>query len=230
MIKRLGLIGGSGWPSTLEYYRLLNTYFGERRGGGHALDFVLRNLDFEVFRELLDQGQKPKAVRMLIEGALDCKKAGATFLAFSANGLHRFWPEMKEAVDLPLVHIAEATAQAVSSSGLKTVGLLGVRATMEASFYPEHLRELGIATLIPNDADKAQIDRIIFEELVRGTFTKASKVVYLQVMDRLVQRGAEGIILGCTEIPLLINQTDSVHPLFATTEIHCKAILKFALN
>jgi len=228
-MRKLGLIGGSGWPSTLEYYRLLNTYFCQEHGSAQALDMILRNLNFGIFRELLVSGRRAEAINMLLEGAKDCKKAGADFLAFSANGLHRFLPEIEGEIGLPIVHIAEATALEISKTKLQKVGLLGVRGTMEGSFYPEYLHKLGIALEIPNEADKAMIDRIVFDELVHGRFTKESKDLYLKAMDRLVAQGAQGIILGCTEIPLLLNQSDFSRPLFATTEIHCRAIVDFAL-
>lgn len=229
-MKRLGLIGGSGWPSTLEYYRLLNTYFGERHGSAHALDMVLRNLDFEIFRGHLNNGLCDDAVKMLVDGAHDCKKAGAQFLAFAANGLHRFLPEIEQAVGLPFVHIAKATAKSASQLNLNKVGLLGVRATMEGSFYPDALREYGMSVVVPIDDDKALIDQIIFSELVHGKFTQQSKEKYIAVMNRLADQGAEGVVLGCTEIPLLIQAQDFHLPLLTTTEIHCRAILDFAVS
>jgi aspartate racemase len=229
-MKRLGMIGGSGWPSTLEYYRLLNTYYGEVRGPAHALDLVLRNLDFEIFRELLANGKRDQALAMLVQAAADCKNAGADFLIFTANGLHRFLDELGPALKLPLVHIADATAQVVAAKGLRKVGLLGVKATMEGTFYPDRLKKLGITTVVPDESDKETIDQIIFSELVAGKFTDKSKSIYLEIMGRLIEKGAEGVILGCTEIPLLIKNSDAEFPLFATTEIHCRAALKFALN
>jgi aspartate racemase len=229
-MKRLGMIGGSGWPSTLEYYRLLNTYYGEVRGPAHALDLVLRNLDFEIFRELLINGKRDRALAMLAQAASDCRNAGADFLIFTANGLHRFLDELSPSIDLPFVHIADATAEVVAAKGLKRVGLLGVKPTMEGTFYPDRLKKLAVTTIVPDDSDKEIVDRIIFSELVAGQFTDKSKSIYLDIMRKLIEAGAEGIILGCTEIPLLIRETDAEFPLFATTEIHCRAALKFALN
>lgn len=229
-MKRLGLIGGSGWPSTLEYYRLLNTYYGEMRGQSHAMDMVIRSIDFEIFRELLEDGQRAKAIQMIVDGINDCERAGAQFFSFSANGLHRFLTEIEHSVSLPCVHIAVPTAKAVKQKNLKVVGLLGVRGTMEDDFYPNHLSAVGVRTLIPTDQDKESVDRIIFNELVQNKFTDESKKKYLEVMKRLKAAGAEGIILGCTEIPLLIDQADFELPLFATTEIHCRAILEYATN
>lgn len=229
-MKRLGLIGGSGWPSTLEYYRLLNTYYGEKKGTAHSMDMVVRNLDFGIFQELIESGKKEAAVEMLVNGINDCKKAGADFFSFSANGLHRFLDEIMPQVDLPNVHIADATAKAVEQLGIHTVGLIGVRGTMEGDFYPSRLRERGIATLIPTEEDKELVDHIIFAELVQNKFTQESKTKYLEVMERLKTAGAQGIILGCTEIPLLIGQSDFSLPLIATTEVHCKAIVEFALQ
>lgn len=229
-MKRLGLIGGSGWPSTLEYYRLLNTYYGEAMGSSHSMDMVIRNLDFEVFSRLTESGRQDDAVQMLIDGINDCTRAGAQFFSFSANGLHRFLKKIEPFVSLPNVHIADATAQAVQKTGIKTVGLLGVKATMEGEFYPNRLKTLGITTLVPSDEDKEVVDRIIFSELVHNKFTQASKSKYLDVMGRLRLAGAQGIILGCTEIPLLISQKDFDLPLFATTEIHCRSLVEFALN
>lgn len=229
-MKRLGLIGGSGWPSTLEYYRLLNTYHGQRVGEDHAMDMVIRNLDFGVFSRLLNQGDKNSAVAMLVDGIRDCERAGAEFFSFSANGLHRFMDEVTAQVNLPYVHIADATAKAVSDSGIKQVGLLGVRATMEGEFYPSKLKHYGIQTLIPSESDRETVDQIIFTELVQNKFLPQSKNRYLEIMDTLKSNGAQGIILGCTEIPLLLSQEDFDLPLFATTEIHCKALVDYALS
>lgn len=229
-MKRLGLIGGSGWPSTLEYYRLLNTYHGQRVGEDHAMDMVIRNLDFGVFSRLLNQGDKNAAVTMLVDGIRDCGRAGAEFFSFSANGLHRFMDEVTAQVNLPYVHIADATAKAVSDSGMKQVGFLGVRATMEGEFYPSKLKHYGIQTLIPSDADRETVDQIIFAELVQNKFLPQSKNKYLEIMNTLKSNGAQGIILGCTEIPLLLSQEDFDLPLFATTEIHCKALVDYALS
>jgi len=229
-MKRLGLIGGSGWPSTLEYYRLLNTYFGDAKGTSHSMDMVVRNMDFEIFREMTESGRNEDAIQMLVDGINDCKKAGADFFAFSANGVHRFLSQIEPLVKLPNVHIADATAKAVHEAGLKTVGLLGVKGTMDSDFYPGRLKALGITTLIPSEEDKHLVDHIIFSELVQNKFTQASKSKYLEVMRRLKKSGAEGIILGCTEIPLLISQKDFELPLFATTEIHCRSIVEFALH
>ena len=160
-MKRLGMIGGSGWPSTLEYYRLLNTYYCEAKGPSRALDLVLRNLDFEIFRNLLSEGKRNQALQMLVQGAADCKKAGAEFLIFTANGLHSFLDEIERDLDLPVLHIADATAKAVYERAIKKVGLLGVKLTMEGNFYQNRLGAYGIETLVPNETDRETIHQII---------------------------------------------------------------------
>jgi aspartate racemase len=229
-MKRLGMIGGGGWPSTLEYYRLLNTYYSEMKGPGHSLDLVLRNLDFVIFRELITNGQRDQALEMLVDGVNDCKNAGAEFVIFSSNALHGFLDELGSSISLPVIHIAEATAKVIADKGLRKAGLLGVKLTMEGKFYPDILGKYGIETLIPNESDRGVVEQIIFSELVNGKTSRASKEVYLEVMQRLVNEGAEGIILGCTEIPLLIKEEDTEYPQFSTTEIHCRAALQFALE
>lgn len=193
-MKRLGLIGGSGWPSTLEYYRLLNTLYGEVKGSSHSMDMVIRNLDFEVFREMVEGGRKEEAVQMLVDGINDCAKAGAEFFSFSANGLHRFLSDIEPLVKLPNAHIADATAKAVQKTGIKTVGLIGVKGTMDSDFYPKRLKTLGITMLTPSEEDKHLVDHIIFSELVKNQFTQASKIQYLKIMERLKLAGAQGII------------------------------------
>lgn len=229
-MKRPGLIGGTGWPSTLEYYRLLNIYYGEATTPGHSLDLVLRSLDFEIFRQHMANDRKEAALKMLSDSIQDCEKAGADFLVFTANGLHRFLDELAPFIHLPIVHIADATAQEVADRGIKKVGLMGVRGTMESDFYQTRLQKHGVTTVIPDETDREVMEKIIFSELVQGKFTGKSKAIFIEIMKRLTQKGVEGIILGCTEIPLLVQDTDVDLILFPTTEIHCKAVLQMVLK
>lgn len=225
-MKRIGLIGGFSWHSTLEYYRYLNRFSVEINGPDHGANLVLVNLNSATYRDHLQNNDENSVLALLADGIQDLRNARADFYLFCANGLHRFLPRINSPI--PNIHIADCTAHEVKRKNIKRVGLLGVYPTMTSPFYPERLQELGIETIIPDESDMREIDRIIFAELVHGQFKQESKKKYLQIMDRLKAKGAQGIILGCTEIPILIQPEDFDLPTFSTTEIHCRAAIEKA--
>jgi aspartate racemase len=229
-IKKIGLIGGFSWHSTLEYYRLLNIFVGQKIGPDHSAELVLINLDRHKFHSFIQDGQEDKAIQMICEGSVRAQSGGADLLLLCANGLHRFFDQVQAAISIPILHIADAIASEIKSKGMKKVGLLGVRATMEGTFYQDRLKKQGIETIVPNDTDRTTIHDIIYSELEIGKFTDQSRKKYLDIIDRLTSAGAEGIILGCTEIPLLIKQSDTKSSLFSTMDLHCLAAVNAAFK
>ncbi len=224
--KKIGLIGGLSWHSTAQYYRLINQYFNDARGGSHSAAIFLESLNQQQFDDAVAaEPHEATARSYIVDAGLRLKGAGATVLAMCANGIHRFYPDLSRAVGIPVVHIAEATAKAVSDQGIKTVGLLGIHKTMGGTFYPTALKKYGISMVIPDEADRAIVDRIIFSELCHGTFLDGSRNSYLGIIEKLQGRGAGGVILGCTEIPLLLKADQIRIPSFDTTALHSKAIV-----
>ena len=229
-MKTIGMIGGTGWVSTLEYYRLLNEEIGRRLGGHNAARCILYSLNFADIVRLKEMDPEQQGVRQLvIETAATLAAAGAECLALCANTLHWFAADIEKAVPLPLVHIATATGEAIRNQGLAKVGLLGTRPTMEKDFYRQRLLALGIETLVPDSSDRVFVDQAVMNELIHGRFELKTRANFLEIIDSLAERGAQGIILGCTEIPLLIKQADTALPLFDTLSIHARAIAAFAL-
>lgn len=229
-MKTLGLIGGTGWVSSLEYYRLLNEEINRRLGGLEAARCILYSLNFADVDRLKRQDPEQRGVcRLVVEAAQALKAAGAQGLLLCANTLHWFAPEVEKAVSLPLVHIAAATAAEIRRKGLSKVGLLGTRPTMEKDFYKRTLAAAGIETFVPEEAERAAIESAILEEMVKGIFRNEVRQKFLEIMARLIDKGAQGIILGCTEIPLLIGAEDPGWPLFDTLAIHVRAAVDFAL-
>jgi aspartate racemase len=227
-VKTLGLIGGVSWHSTIEYYRLINQKVAARLGGLHSAQLLLYSVDFhEVIPT--DDGW-PRIAAKFSDIAERLERAGAEGLVLCANTAHRIAEDVQARIGIPLVHIAEATGRAVAARNLSTVALLGTRFTMEQPFFREKLERLGIEALIPDDDDRAFIHETIFGELTHGVLKPETKAAYLKIIERLAARGAHGIILGCTEIPLLIKAEDSSLPLFDTTEIHTSAAVELALS
>lgn len=230
--KTIGLIGGIGWASTLEYYRLLNQMMVARLGPEHSARIVLTSLDQADFVSRAQAGSQEIETFLIAEGRR-LKGMGADFFLLCANGAHRFAPAVVPRIGLPFVSIVEETAKRVQQSGINKVGLLGVRQTMSGSFYHQALEQLGVATLTPDASDQEIIHEIIYAELVQNTLTDASRKIFVAMIRKLVLQGAQGVILGCTEIPLLIKPDDidlpPGLPLFNTTEIHCAAAINFAL-
>ena len=228
-MKTIGLFGGTGWVSTLEYYRYLNQGVNARLGGLCSAKIQLFSVNFEELNELKKQG--PQEVYAYIKlNLLKLVEAGADFVMLGANTIHVHAEKLIEELPVPLLHIADATAEAIKAKGLKKVGLLGTRQTMEQDFYKKRLANHNIEVLVPEKEERDFIDHVIWHELEKEIFKDSSKNRFLKIMNRLAEDGAEGIILGCTEIPLLIHQEDTFLILFDTLKIHAEAAVTFALQ
>jgi aspartate racemase len=229
-MKRIGLIGGMSWESTAIYYRLLNLNVKARLGGHASADLVLRSLDFAPIEELQRGGDWAGLDALMAQAAQDVEAAGADFLLLCTNTMHRCVDAIEAAVTIPLLHIAEPLEIALSEMEIETVGLLGTRYTMEQGFYRERLEAAGIEVMIPEEADRAEVHRIIYEELVAGRIEDASRKTYKDVMEQLAGDGADAIVLGCTEIGMLVRPDDALVPLFDTTLLHAQAAVDLALG
>ena len=228
-MKTIGLLGGMSWESTQAYYRLLNQQVAERLGGLHSAKVVLDSVDFADIEVLQRAGDWEALAEILVQHALRVEAAGADCLMIGTNTMHRVAPQVEAAISIPLVHIADATAQALLKDHVQRVGLLGTRFTMEQAFYRERLEAHGIEVLVPDAAQRDDVHRIIYEELCRGVLEDTSRTTYLAVVEALTQQGADGVILGCTEIGLLINQNDTHTPLYDTTFLHAQGAVEWAL-
>ncbi len=229
-MKTIGLIGGMSWESSLEYYRITNETVKERLGGLHSAECVMYSVDFAAMEILQRQGRWQEAAQHLIGVAQNVEKAGANFVVLCTNTMHKVADDIQANITIPLLHIADATAQRVSATGIKTIGLLGTRFTMEEDFYKGRLsHSYGLKVIVPDDDERKIVHRVIYDELVLGNIRPESRAHYARIMERLVQSGAEGIILGCTEIGLLVHDEDSRVPLFDTTRIHAVAAVEYAL-
>lgn len=229
-MRTIGLIGGLSWESTADYYKYINQGVNEQAGGLSSAKCLLYSCNFEEVVQLQKAGEWKKAADLLADAAKKLEAGGCDTILICTNTMHVVAGEVQEAVNVPLLHIVETTAAQIKKSGQRRVGLLGTRYTMEQSFYTDRLREHGIEAVIPDEADRVRVHDIIFGELCKGELKPSSKTEYLSIIERLRQRGAEGIILGCTEIPLLIKQQDVDMPLFDTTRIHAEAAVEFALE
>ena len=230
-MKTIGMIAGMSWESSLEYYRLVNEGVKAGLGGLHSAKCVLVSVDFAEIEVLQCEGRWEEATQAMIDVARQVQAGGADFLLICTNTMHKMAEEVQASIDIPLLHIADAAAEAIKARGLRKVGLLGTRFTMEENFYRGRLAEkYGLEVLIPDEADRAVVHHVIYEELVLGKIVPASKLEYQRIIESLVQQGAEGIILGCTEIGLLIKDEDSRVPLFDTTSIHAQAAVEMALK
>ena len=229
-MKTIGLIGGMSWESSAEYYRIINEAVRDRLGGVHSGKSLMLTVDFAEIETLQKQGRWDEATQAMIHAAQQLQAGGADCVLICANTMHKMADEVQAAVDIPLIHIADATAAAVKKQGLHKVGLLGTRYTMEEDFYTGRLAQKhGLEVLIPGADDRTIIHNVIYDELVVGKVNPASKLAYLRIMDKLVAQGVEGILLACTEIGMLVQQPDSSLPLFDTTPIHALAAVDFAL-
>ena len=230
-MKTLGLIGGMSWESTLSYYRLINEAVRQRRGGLHSARLVLYSVDFHEIEVLQREGRWDEAGAVLAQAARALDAAGAELLVLCTNTMHKFASAIEAATPRPLLHIADPTAEAIRHAGLQRVGLLGTRFTMEQDFYRQRLeRRHGIDVLVPDASDRDEVHRIIYDELCRGEVREASRVIYRAVIQGLVERGAEAVILGCTEISLLVGSADARVPLFDTTALHARRAAELALS
>ncbi|MBO3797323.1 MAG: aspartate/glutamate racemase family protein [Thermoproteota archaeon] len=230
-MKTIGLIGGMSWESSLEYYRIINEHVKEKLGGLHSAECILYSVDFEKVEELQHAGEWRQLATLMTSIALKLQDAGAEGIVICSNTMHKVAEKIQESLRIPLIHIVDATAVEIRRRGLKKVALLGTRFTMEDEFYKGRLKEKhGIDTIIPGEADRGRIHRIIYGELCKGVVKQSSKRETVRIIRKLAARGAEGVILGCTEIPLLVKQEDAAIPLFDTTEIHAKAAADFMLS
>jgi aspartate racemase len=231
MMRMIGLIGGMSWESSAAYYRLLNEGARARLGPTASARCLLWSFDFAEIEALQHAGDWDGLTARMVDAARRLEAAGAELLLICTNTMHRMAPEVQEAVGVPLVHIADATAERIVAAGLRTVGLLGTAFTMEQDFYKGRLRDaFGLEVIVPEATDRATVHRIIYDELVAGRVEPASREAYRAVIARLVASGAEAVILGCTEIMLLVGQDDSPVPIFDTTALHAAAALDRALS
>ncbi|MGN6381142.1 MAG: aspartate/glutamate racemase family protein [Dyella sp.] len=228
-MKTIGLLGGMSWESTIPYYRLINEAVKQRLGGLHSAKLLLHSVDFAQIEACQRTGDWDAAGAHLAQAARGLQMAGAELLLIGANTMHKVAPAIEAAIDIPLLHVADATAQAVRAAGITRVGLLGTRFTMEQDFYVDRLALHGLEVLVPPPADREEIHRVIYAELCQGRFEDASRRVFRRVMADLVARGVGGIILGCTEIGLLVDAGDAAVPQFDTTRLHALAAVEAAL-
>jgi len=230
-MRTIGLLGGMSWESTQTYYRLVNEGVRDRLGGLHSAECVLYSVDFEPIEQLQASGDWEMAGNVLAQAARGVEAAGAEFLVLCTNTMHKVAPAIEDAIEIPLLHIADATGNAVKASGIATVGLLGTRFTMTEDFYRGRLAERhGLEVLVPSESERTTVDKVIFEELCVGEILDDSRARYVEVIHNLVQQGAEAVILGCTEISLLVKPGDTPVPLFDTTEIHAMMAVDWALT
>lgn len=223
-MKTIGLIGGMSWESSLEYYRIINEKVKKELGGLHSAQSVMYSVDFELIKILQHEGKWDELTTIMVDAAKSLKKAGAEMLVICTNTMHKMADDVQSNINLPLLHIADATAISIKEKHLKKIGLLGTKFTMEQDFYKGRLSEKhGLDVVIPNDEDREIVHKIIYDELCLGNIKDSSKNEYIRIIENLVQNGAEGIILGCTEIPLLVKQDDVSVPVFDTTTIHAES-------
>ena len=229
-MRRIGLIGGLSWESSAEYYRIINQAAQQRLGGLHSADCLMLSFDFAEIEALQVAGDWAAATQRMVSAAQQLERAGAGCIVICSNTMHRMAEAVQAAVELPLIHIADATAQPILQAGLQTVGLLGTRFTMQQAFYRGRLSERhGLRVLIPDEAGCESVHDIIYDELVRGEIRDQSRREYQRVIEQLEAAGAQAVILGCTEISLLIKPPDSALPTFDSTELHALAALDWAL-
>lgn len=230
-MKTIGLLGGMSWESTAEYYRLINTKIKEHLGGLHSAKLVLYSIDFAEIEILQQQRNWQKAGQLLTDAAQTIEKAGAEFLLICTNTMHIVADTIAQNIHIPIIHIADATGDALVNQGIKQVGLLGTAFTMEKDFYKNRLiNQYGLQVITPDSTDREKVHNIIYDELCAGIINQSSKETYLSTIDKLVENGAQAIILGCTEIGMLIKQSDTSIPLFDTTLIHAEKAVTLALT
>jgi aspartate racemase len=230
-MKTIGLIGGMSWESSIEYYRIINETAKARLGGLHSAKSIMYSVDFAEIEILQHQGKWAEAAEILIDVAKKLEKAGADFIVLCTNTMHKVADDIQANIKIPLLHIADPTAQLVKAADIKEIGLLGTRFTMEQEFYKGKLsQKYGLKVHIPNPQEREIVHRIIYDELVIGKIKQRSKEQYLNIIEGMVNQGVKGVILGCTEIMLLVQEQDTQIPLFDTTRIHAEAALEYALK
>ncbi|HHQ4671520.1 TPA: aspartate/glutamate racemase family protein [Aeromonas veronii] len=229
-MKCIGLLGGMSWESTVSYYQALNRGVRAQLGGLHSARVLLNSVDFAAIERLQHAGDWPATARLLAAEARRLQDGGADFLLIGTNTMHKVAPEIEAAIDIPLLHIADATAAKLRADGITRVGLLGTRFTMEQDFYKGRLQErFGLTVLVPDEAGRERVHRIIYDELCLGAIRESSRAEYLAIIEALADAGAEAVILGCTEIALLVGEAQAAVPLYDTTAIHAEAAVALAL-
>lgn len=230
-MKTIGLIGGMSWESSIEYYRIINETTKSKLSGLHSAKSLMYSVDFAEIEILQHQGRWAQAAQMLVGAAKNLENGGADFIVLCTNTMHKVVDDIQAYVNIPFLHIADATAQLVKNSGIRRIGLLGTRFTMEEDFYKGRIsQKYDLNVIIPNTQEREIVHRVIYDELVVGKIIQDSKEQYMDIIQQMVKQGAEGIILGCTEIGMLIHQEDSQVPLFDTTRIHAEAAVEYALK
>jgi aspartate racemase len=230
-VKVMGLIGGLSWESSAEYYKLINELVREKLGGLNSCENIMYSFNFAEIEELQHSGQWDEASRRMVAAAQRLERAGADFLIICSNTMHKMAQDVQNAIKIPLLHIADTTAERILSCNIKRIGLLATRYTMDQDFYKGRLTDkYGLEVIVPTDEERVIVNSIIYDELCLGIVKESSKAQYVEIMNHLVSRGAEGIILGCTEITLLVGQPDSSVPVFDTTRIHAEVAVAYALK
>ncbi len=227
-MKTIGVLGGMSWESTLDWYRSANQIVRERLGGFHSARLLIDSVDFADIEAMQTRGEWHAAGELLAERAKALEAAGAAIIVLCTNTMHLVADQIEAALEVPLLHIVDVTAEAIQAAGVGRLGLLGTAFTMEHPFYRERLQQHGIDVVVPTEPDRKTVHSIIYDELVKGIITDASRQVFREIIERLVADGAEGVVLGCTEIELLVSQEDSSVPVFATSRLHVEAALRAA--
>jgi aspartate racemase len=230
-MKTIGLIGGMSWESSIEYYRIINQEVRKKLGGTHSAKSVMISVDFAEIEKLQHEGRWEEATGMLVSTAKNLESAGADFVVLCTNTMHKMADAIMQNTHIPFLHIADATAEKVKGAGISKIGLLGTRFTMEEDFYKKRLIDnYGLSVLVPDEIDRNTIHHVIYDELVKGSVLRESKNEFITIIAKLIANGAQGIILGCTEIGLLVTQKDCPVRVFDTTRIHAEAAVDFALH
>ena len=229
-MKSIGLIGGLTYVSTIEYYRYINELANEKLGGNETIEVIMYSVNFGEIKVLTEAGDWNKISNIICKVAQTIELAGASCLLIGANTMHKIADEVQAAIKIPVIHIAEAVAKTILKNGLKKVGLLGTRYTMQLGFYTDHLARYGIETIIPDQEDVEYINYTIYNEFSKNIFTAEAKEKYLNIISKLKEKGAEGIVGGCTEIPILIKPGDCTIPIFDTAKIHSEAGVEYVIG
>lgn len=229
-MKKIGLIGGMSWESTSLYYKIINEYISRKKGGLYSAECILYSVDFNEISSLQKSGDWKKCGEILGNIAKKLETAGADFIVICTNTMHKVVPDVEKYINIPVIHIAEATYNKIKQAGIKNIGLLGTKYTMKEDFYKKILFEKGLNVIIPDDDDMEYINNVIFNELCRGEIKHQSKEKFLEIVEKLKSKGAEGVILGCTEIVMLISQKDIDIKVFDTTEIHAETAAESSLS
>ena len=229
-MKTIGLIGGMSWESTIPYYRIINEYVGEKLGGLHSARIILYSVEFDELEKYMSAGNWDRIAVILTDAAVKLEQAGADAVLICTNTMHKLYLKVRENITVPMIHIADAAADALEMRGIKKTALLGTRYTMTEDFYTSRLKERGFEVFIPCEADIQLVNTVIFDELCRGIITEKSRSDFSRIITDMKAEGAEAVILGCTEIGMLIRQEDSVLPVFDTTILHAESAARFALE